>query len=179
MPAFSASTSSAASVGSPLTRRTPLLADEVRVVAQRGGPQQALRRPGSAAAGNRPAVGAELAGRARSPTPVTSSSRPLDEDLTHRHLVPRRVPVLSEQMTVVQPSVSTAGSRRMIARRRAAAARRSRAPGHHRRERFGTAAIARLTPQISISSGGLPRTMPSSTTTADTPRHAVPSRLPM
>ena len=111
---------------------------------------------------------------------MTSSSRPLAK--TFRTVISFRVsvPVLSEQMTVVQPSVSTAGSRRMIARRRAARCTpMASAPVTTAASASGTAAMARLTPQISISSGGLPRTMPSATTAPETARHAVPSRLPM
>ncbi len=114
------------------------------------------------------------------PTPVTSSSPPLTK--TFRTVISFRVsvPVLSEQMTVVQPRVSTAGRRRMMARRFAARCTPiASAPVTTAARASGTAAIARLTPQMSISSTGLPRKMPSATTAAETPRQAMPSRFPM
>jgi hypothetical protein len=68
----------------------------------------------------------------------------------------------------------------MIARRRAARCTpMASAPVTTAARASGTAAMARLTPQISISSMGLPRKMPSATTAAETPKHAVPRRLPM
>ena len=86
------------------------------------------------------------------------------------------VPVLSVQMTVALPSVSTAGSLRMRTWRAAirwtpiASAMVTIAGSPS-----GTAATASDTADMNTSSGGRPRTNPSTAVTATIPRHRISS----
>ena len=90
-----------------------------------------------------------------------------------------RVPVLSEQMTSVQPKVSTAWSRRI--RERCFTIR----PTANAKEMVtmagspsGTAATARLTPVSSISKRGSPRRIPAPATMAQIIRQPMAIYLP-
>ncbi len=77
------------------------------------------------------------------------------------------VPVLSEQMTVTEPSVSTAGSLRISAwRRTMRCAPRARAMVMTAGRPSGTAATARLIAVNSMMSSGWPRQSPATNTTA-------------
>ena len=83
------------------------------------------------------------------------------------------VPVLSEQMTEVLPSVSTAGSRRIRACRLTIrwtpmASEMVTTAGRA----SGTTATARAMPKISISMNGWPRNKPKATMTATTAKAA-------
>ena len=90
-----------------------------------------------------------------------------------------RVPVLSEQMTVTEPSVSTAGSLRTSALRRAM----RRAPSASATvttagRPSGMAATARLTATRNIVSGDSPRATPAAKTSAQTTKASPASALP-
>ena len=90
------------------------------------------------------------------------------------------VPVLSEQMKVVQPRVSTAGSLLTMALRLAMRCTpMARAPVTTAGRASGTAATARLTPQRNISRSSWPLKIPRAETTATTASEPIPSHLPI
>ena len=90
-----------------------------------------------------------------------------------------RVPVLSEQMTVTEPSVSTAGSLRMRAWRLSMRwAPRARAMVTTAGRPSGTAATAMLMAVSSINCQSSPRSRPSTKTTATMTSAATASPLP-
>ena len=89
------------------------------------------------------------------------------------------VPVLSAQITVVEPSVSTAASRRTSAPRRASRQSPAASASDTTAGRpSGTAATARLTAVSSISPTGSPCRMPARPTTAQIPTASTISRRP-
>ena len=152
-PALAALVSSAASVGSPATSKWPSVS--VSAVSLQSRPASSTSRAADDGPGTISPAGPY-------PTPLTRDSPP---PATSRCTVISfcvSVPVLSVQMTIVLPSVSTAGSLRMIARRFAirftpmasvtvtAAGRPS-----------GIAATARAIDALNISTRSSPRTSPT------------------
>ena len=152
-PALRAATSSAPSVGSPCTVQRPSRSLHDRVVGAIGDRERALeldpqRRRRSAPPPSR----AHRARPARSPSPRTST-RPLAVTTT-RTVISFfvSVPVLSEAMTVAEPSVSTAARCRTIALRRAMRCTPIDSTAVTTAGRpSGTAATASATPRISTS----------------------------
>ncbi len=90
-----------------------------------------------------------------------------------------KVPVLSEQITVVEPSVST-DDRRRISAWRAIISRmpNARVTVTTAGKPSGTAATARLTAMMNISSGGTPRSQPTRKTTPQMANVPQPSAFP-
>lgn len=87
-----------------------------------------------------------------------------------------RVPVLSVAITVTDPRVSTAGSRRPIAWRRAIrCAPNASATVTTAGSDSGTAATVRLTATSTISGSARPRSSPATSTTADSATATAPS----
>ena len=83
------------------------------------------------------------------------------------------MPVLSVQITFVEPSVSTAANRRTNARRRAMRETPSEsATVTTAGSPSGTAATARLTEVINSSKSAVPRRSPNTNTSATTPSAA-------
>ena len=108
---------------------------------------------------------------ASSPFPVTAKSRPAQQTRWTVIRFSVRVPVLSEQMTLAQPSVSTACRRRMTAfflTIRLTDSARAMVTMAGRPS--GMAATASEMPVMSISSTGSPRRMPAPATTAQISR---------
>ncbi len=89
------------------------------------------------------------------------------------------VPVLSEQITVAAPNVSTAGSLRIIALRLLIFwTPRAKTIVTIAGRPSGIAATAKLTAVINISSGGKPRKTPTTNIKATITRIARPSFFP-
>ncbi len=109
-PAFPAMTRSAASVGSPLAIHRPSsprwrCARFARTATRQSVSSTGSSRPVTARASVRTAPSGSY------PAPVTSSSRPSAQIVVTVICPAVSVPVLSVQMTVTEPSVSTDGSR--------------------------------------------------------------------
>src|SRR5438067_9460341 len=192
--------------GAPLqTTRTPPSGRRCTVVIRlRALSNGTSERRGSRAAGSRPCARAAASSAvsvgspsATSPVPspegrstaslhsaaAASTSVPVAPSTAHTSRTAIRpsvsVPVLSVAMTVTDPSVSTAGSRRTSALR--AAIRRApsaRASVTTAGSDSGTAATTRLIAVITISCTGWPRTSPSTRTTAHSTTAATASARP-
>ena len=115
-PAFSAATFSAPSVGSPSTDQRPSRSSTRRCwQASRGAaPARLPRAAGPSSSGS--SAGLQLAVRRVARAGQVDAAAGVTQR-AHRHLVRVSVPVLSVQMTVAEPSVSTAASLRTIALR--------------------------------------------------------------
>ena len=140
------------------SRRPPGLPGRRRCTAGRCGPPSPERLLA------RPQIPARLPGNLPNgsyPDPVTSISRPSRKRRLAVISFLVRVPVLSVQITVVQPMVSTAGRRLTMAWRRAMrVVPMASAPVTTAGNDSGTAATARVMPQMSISSQAWPREHP-------------------
>jgi hypothetical protein len=135
------------------------------VVAQRGGGQQLghVRR----CCGLQYLAAAAYLPSGSYPVPLMSASPWVVHSRRATMVPPVNVPVLSVPITVTDPSVSTAGSRRMIACRAVIRrAPKARAKVTTAGSDSGTAATTRLIAVITISSAGWPRASPTVITIA-------------
>ena len=170
-----AATTSAPSVGSPSTCGRPSRLTSRASDASTPAASRARTLSGGSIA--RPA--SRISPFASYPAPVTSRSRSSAKSCRTVISFRVNVPVLSEQMTDVLPSVSTMGRRRTSAfrltmRRTPIASEIVTTAG----SASGTTATARAMPNMNIWITGRPRSRPMATTSPTTTNAALPSVPP-
>ena len=177
-PAFRPNTRRAPSVGSPRTVQSPSVSSRAASL------HNMAIRAISASTGWSPGLTAAspIANDPEGsyPEPLTSTISPSRKRRRTVISFFVRVPVLSVQITVVQPMVSTAGRRLTMAFFRAMrVVPMARAPVTTAGRDSGTAATARLIPQISISSQRWPRQTPRTEAPTATVRQITDKTRPM
>ncbi len=174
---MAAATTSAPSVGSPTMLQVSLSCTRWASLQRTAARRRSLRSSSSSLTGSDPRMNVPSGSY---PTPVTSMVWPSSQMRRTVISFLVSVPVLSEQINVVQPSVSTAGSRLTMAFRLAILCTpMANAPVTTAGRASGTAATARLTPHRNISKSSFPLRTPRSDMTATTATEPTPSHCPI